>query len=58
MPSAWGVYFAVADCEATLELAKSLGGDVVLPPRDIPPGRFAVLRDPQGGSCSIIRLKG
>ena len=57
MPSAWGVYFAVADCEATLERAKSLGGDVVLPPRDIPPGRFAVLRDPQGGSCSIIRLK-
>ena len=58
MPSAWGVYFAVADCEATLERAKSLGGNVALPPRDIAPGRFAVLQDPQGGSCAIIKLKG
>ncbi len=55
---AWGVYFAVADCEATVEHAKGLGAKVVLEPRDIPPGRVAVLQDPQGGVCSVIQLKG
>ena len=58
MPPAWGVYFAVADCEATVAQAKELGAQVVLEPRDIPPGRFAVVQDPQGGVFSVIQLKG
>ncbi len=57
MPSVWGVYFAVASIEAAAERAKELGGTVVLEPRDIPPGRFAVIQDPQGGSFSVIQLK-
>ena len=57
MPSAWGVYFAVADCEETISRAKDLGGTVALEPRDIPPGRFAVVQDPQGGSFSVIQLR-
>ena len=57
MPSVWGVYFAVADCKDALVRAKDLGGTVALEPRDIPPGRFAVIQDPQGGSFSIIQLK-
>jgi predicted enzyme related to lactoylglutathione lyase len=58
MPSTWGVYFAVADCEQAISRAKDLGGTVPLEPRDIPPGRFAVVQDPQGGSFSVIQLKG
>jgi predicted enzyme related to lactoylglutathione lyase len=58
MPSAWGVYFAVADCENAIERAKGLGAQVVLEPRDIPPGRFATVQDPQGGVFSVIQLKG
>ena len=58
MPPAWGVYFAVADCEATVEQAQGLGGRVILEPRKIPPGLFAVLQDPQGGVFSVIQLKG
>lgn len=57
MPSVWGVYFAVADCEAAVECAKDLGATIALEPRDIPPGRFAVIQDPQGGSFSVIQLK-
>jgi len=57
MPSVWGVYFAVADCEQAISRAKDLGGTVALEPRDIPPGRFAVVQDPQGGSFSVIQLK-
>jgi predicted enzyme related to lactoylglutathione lyase len=58
MPPAWGVYFAVASCEAAIAQVKDLGGKVLLEPRNIPPGRFAVIQDPQGGVSSIIRLKG
>jgi predicted enzyme related to lactoylglutathione lyase len=58
MPPVWGVYFAVANCEAACEKAKGLGAQVVLEPRDIPPGRFAVIQDPQGGSFSVIQLEG
>lgn len=57
MPSAWGVYFAVADCEDAVARARGLGGTIALEPRDIPPGRFAVIQDPQGGSFSVIQLK-
>lgn len=57
MPSVWGVYFAVADCDGAMARAKELGGTVVLEPREIPPGRFGVVQDPQGGAFSIIQLK-
>jgi hypothetical protein len=49
-------YFAVADTDATASLAQELGGSVTVPPTDIPPGRFALLNDPQGGFFSVIRL--
>ena len=56
MPSHWAVYWAVEDCDATVEQAKSMGASAMVEPTDIPPGRFAVLRDPQGASFAIIAL--
>ena len=56
VPPHWAAYFAVDDCDATVEKAKELGGTVVMPPTDIPAGRFAVLTDPQGAVVSVIRL--
>ncbi len=57
MPPHWMVYFAVADCEASAEKAKSLGGKIAVPPTDAGEvGRFAVLQDPQGAVFSIIKL--
>ena len=57
MPSHWMVYFAVADCDSSAEKATQLGGEVKVPPTDIPPiGRFAVVQDPQGAVFSIIKL--
>ena len=58
MPPVWGVYFAVEDCDAAVKRAKELGAKVASEPRDIPPGRFAVLQDPRGGTFMVIRLKG
>ena len=56
MPAYWGVYFAVADCDGTVAIATSLGADIVTAAMDIPIGRFAGLRDPQGAYFSVIQL--
>jgi predicted enzyme related to lactoylglutathione lyase len=49
------VYFSVADCDATCGLAEKIGGRVSSPPTDTPPGRYAVLSDPQGAFFSVIQ---
>lgn len=56
LPSHWMVYFAVEDTDATAQRCTELGGTVSVPPTDIPPGRFAVLNDPQGTVFSVIEL--
>ena len=58
LPSHWMVYFAVADCDATAEKARTLSGEIKVPPTDIPAiGRFSVVCDPQGAVFSIIKLE-
>jgi predicted enzyme related to lactoylglutathione lyase len=56
IPNHWMVYFASSDPDATAARCVELGGVVHVPPTDIPPGRFAVLGDPQGAVFSVIRL--
>jgi len=57
VPSHWMFYVVVPDCPATVERAASLGGQVLVPPRDIPEvGTFAVLQDPTGATFAVIRL--
>ena len=56
VPAHWMVYFAVADCEATAAKAEETGGKVIVPPTEIPVGKFSCLMDPQGGAFSIITL--
>jgi predicted enzyme related to lactoylglutathione lyase len=59
MPTAWTPYFAVADCDATVEKTKSLGGQVFMGPHEIPNvGRFAVCADPQGAMFNVITPTG
>lgn len=56
MPSFWGVYFAVDDCDATVAAAKKAGGSVLAEPMDLPDvGRMAALTDPQGAAFSILQ---
>jgi predicted enzyme related to lactoylglutathione lyase len=57
MPPNWGVYFAVADCDASVEKAQSLGGALFMGPTDIEPGRFAVLADSVGAVFNVITMK-
>ncbi len=57
VPPHWMPYFAVDDCDAKAEKAKSLGANMCVPPQDIPNvGRFAVIGDPQGAVFAIIKL--
>jgi hypothetical protein len=56
IPPVWTIYFTVDDTDATVAKATALGGSVIAPPMDIPPGRFAVLADPQGAMFNVIRF--
>jgi predicted enzyme related to lactoylglutathione lyase len=55
MPPSWGSYVTVDDVESRVAQVKSLGGKLVVEPRDIPNvGRFAVIADPQGAVLTMI----
>jgi predicted enzyme related to lactoylglutathione lyase len=57
VPPHWMVYFAVRNCDASVDKASRRGAEVRVPPSDIPDvGRFAVLTDPQGAAFSVVAL--
>jgi predicted enzyme related to lactoylglutathione lyase len=50
------VYVTVDDLQATLDKAKSLGGQIVMPPMDVPNGpKIASFKDPEGNQIGIMR---
>ena len=56
IPPHWQIYFAVANVDAIVKKATSLGAKTHVPGTDIPSiGRFAVLADPQGASFAILQ---
>ena len=57
LPSRRSVYFAVDDCDGAVEKATSMKPQVIVPPTDMGPGRFAVLQDPQGAVFSVIKME-
>ena len=56
VPPHWGVYFSVDNTEAAMDRIKELGGQVIMGPMDVEPGRLAVVQDPQGAVFNIITL--
>ncbi len=56
VPPNWGVYFSVPDCDASVKRVEELGGRLIVPPRYIHPGRFAVVADPAGAVFSVMYL--
>jgi len=58
-PSAWTLYFATADVDATAKLAGDRGGSVIAGPMDIPGnGRMAVAVDPSGAVFGLWQAAG
>ncbi|KOV63541.1 VOC family protein [Streptomyces sp. MMG1121] len=52
----WVPYFAVADTDATVTVARDNDGTVLMPPADVPGvGRIAWLTDPSGAVFAILR---
>jgi predicted enzyme related to lactoylglutathione lyase len=52
----WVVYFGVDDVDAAAARVTELGGAVAFGPMDIPHvGRFALVRDPQGVTFTVMR---
>lgn len=57
IPPHWMAYFAVEDCDRTLQQVTELGGKVLMGPLEAGEiGRFATIQDPQGAAFSIIKL--
>lgn len=55
----WMPYVSVDDVDATARRVEELGGQLCVPPSDIPSvGRFCVIKDPTGASISLITLNG
>jgi predicted enzyme related to lactoylglutathione lyase len=56
LPSHWLAYVTVEDVDATAARAKTLGGQVVMEPFDVPTvGRIAILIDPQGAAIGLFK---
>jgi predicted enzyme related to lactoylglutathione lyase len=51
----WLQYVAVPDVDDAAQQAESLGGQVSVPPHDIPVGRFAILKDPAGAVFAVYK---
>ena len=55
-PPFWSIWFAVADCDATVDRVTSLGGAVMMPPNDMSFGRGAVVAAPGGAVFGVAAL--
>ena len=54
VPPNWVPYFTAESVGDTLSRADELGGSTLMPATEIPAGRFAAVRDPQGAVFSIF----
>jgi uncharacterized protein len=56
VPNHWHVWFAVSDADEAARIAGENGGAVLVEPFDMPIGRAATIRDPQGAVFSVIAM--
>jgi predicted enzyme related to lactoylglutathione lyase len=54
LPPHWGIYFEVADTDASVKQALDLGARVLSPVQQTPQGPMATLADPQGAPFAVI----
>ena len=52
----WLPYFVVSNAEDATAAVTDGGGEILVPPRDVPAGRFAIIRDPAGVSSAIFEM--
>jgi len=55
-PTMWVPYVIVKDVDASAKKAAKIGGEIMLPPTNIPTvGRIAVVNDPQGATIGLFK---
>jgi predicted enzyme related to lactoylglutathione lyase len=57
VPPNWLVYFGVENCDEGVAKVKELGGNLLVGPMDIQPGRFAIVQDPQGAVFALFSAR-
>jgi predicted enzyme related to lactoylglutathione lyase len=57
IPPMWNVYFTVTDADAAAARIKELGGNVMMGPQDVEPGRFVMSMDPTGAAFGVMQFK-
>jgi predicted enzyme related to lactoylglutathione lyase len=55
LPPYWVPYIGAPSADERLAQAEKLGGGGLMPPMDVPAGRFAALRDPQGAVFCVFQ---
>ena len=55
LPDGWLIYITVADVEASVAACERLGGEVLVPVRNLAGGRFCVIRDPGGANVALYQ---
>jgi uncharacterized protein len=56
-PPHWSLTFSVAHADVTAREVERLGGQVTVPPLDVPYARVAVIADPQGAVFTVSQFK-
>ncbi len=56
VPPHWMVYFTTTNIQESITKFSKLGGQVCVPPFDIPIGKLCVLTDPQGAALSLFEF--
>lgn len=54
----WVVFFYTPDVDKAAKICAANGGQIVMPPEDIPPGRIAFLKDPAGAEFALFKPRG
>lgn len=56
LPRQWLIYIIVHDLDHSMTQCKQLGGEVLVPPRDMgKTGRYCVIRDPAGAVTALFQ---
>jgi predicted enzyme related to lactoylglutathione lyase len=55
-PPHWAVQFMTDDADSTAQTAQALGGELLMPPTDVPWARITVIRDPQGATFTASKF--
>lgn len=55
VPPHFAQYLSVESVDEMTAKAEAAGGKVMVPPTDIPVGRFSVIADPQGGAFALFK---